>query len=555
MATIFGGDTGLSYEDVQRKRKIADALLAQNMRGSQNVPQGLTSVARALAAKSIENKTGQAMEGLNAEADAIFNSIFGGGGGTFAGMGATGGMGASGGMGPTSPAPVPGVRTSGEGEAVADDAMATLVKMGLTERGLPEHVADGFVMNARDESGLSTDINEIAPLVPGSRGGYGLMQWTGPRRVALEQAAAERGVAPSDLNLQLDTIVSELQGPEARAGQAILSTKDAPSAATAIVNDFLRPAPEHRARRAAAYGGQPSQGGGATPSVQAIAAAMANPVIQNDPGRMAILQSLLGQAMQANDPMRAMEMERAQLELEALRNPQPEVDYRSVGDTLVRIGPDGVTPVFQGEDSPLVDMSGASFGDRGETEYDKTRGKTFGERMAAYDADVAGASGAISTLDAMEGLMADPGFYSGSSGESILTLKRAASALGFDPEGVDSMEAFNSLAKKGALDAMGGSLGAGFSNADRDFVEGQVARLANTPEGNRLIISIQRKIQERRLQIAQMAQEYEQKNGRLDNGFDEQIRQFVETNPVFAGGLGGAGDGLSEDAMRFLEGN
>jgi hypothetical protein len=323
MATIFGGDTGLSYEDVQRKRKIADALLAQNMRGSQNVPQGLTSVARALAAKSIENKTGQAMEGLNAEADAIFNSIFGGGGGTFAGMGATGGM------GPTSPAPVPGVRTSGEGEAVADDAMATLVKMGLTERGLPEHVADGFVMNARDESGLSTDINEIAPLVPGSRGGYGLMQWTGPRRVALEQAAAERGVAPSDLNLQLDTIVSELQGPEARAGQAILSTKDAPSAATAIVNDFLRPAPEHRARRAAAYGGQPSQGGG-SPSVQAIAAAMANPVIQNDPGKMAILQSLLGQAMQANDPLRAMEMERAQLELEALRNPQADIDTQFV---------------------------------------------------------------------------------------------------------------------------------------------------------------------------------------------------------------------------------
>lgn len=213
-----------------------------------------------------------------------------------------------------------------------------------------------------------------------------------------------------------------------------------------------------------------------------------------------------------------------------------EWEIRSVGDELVRVNLNtgAVQPLYQGEDGPLVDMSGATFGDGGESEYDKGRGKSFAERMNAYDADVSGAYGAIATLDQMETLMADPGFYSGTSGDSVLAAKRAARALGFDPEGVDSMEAFNTLAKRGALEAMGGSLGAGFSNADRDFVEAQVPRLANTPEGNRLIIQIQRKIQERRLQVAQMAQEYERRNGRLDAGFDDELRRFAESTPIFA---------------------
>ena len=97
------------------------------------------------------------------------------------------------------------------------------------------------------------------------------------------------------------------------------------------------------------------------------------------------------------------------------------------------------------------------------------------------------------------------------------------------------MEAFNSQAKAAALDAMGGSLGAGFSNADRDFVEGQVANLENTPEGNRRIIQIQRTLQQRKLDIMAMAQEYERTNGRLDSGFDRILNEWAEANPLFGG--------------------
>jgi len=126
---------------------------------------------------------------------------------------------------------------------------------GLVQRGIPAHIAQGFVMNMRDESGLNPGINEVAPLVPGSRGGFGLYQLTGPRRVAYEQFAGNRGVDPADVDAQLDFLVSELQGPESRAAQSIFAAQDAPSAAVAIARDFLRPAPENLQKRVARYTG------------------------------------------------------------------------------------------------------------------------------------------------------------------------------------------------------------------------------------------------------------------------------------------------------------
>jgi hypothetical protein len=129
------------------------------------------------------------------------------------------------------------------------------VRQGLLSRGLPAHIAEGFVMNIADESGFNAGINEVRPTVPGSRGGFGLYQLTGPRRVAFEQFATQRGVPASDPDAQLDFLVSELQGPEARAARSIFSAQDAPTAATAIARDFLRPAPENLERRVARYTG------------------------------------------------------------------------------------------------------------------------------------------------------------------------------------------------------------------------------------------------------------------------------------------------------------
>lgn len=172
---------------------------------------------------------------------------------------------------------------------------------GMVDRGLPEHVARAFVLNFQDESGLNPGINEAAPIVPGSRGGFGLSQWTGPRRRALEAYAAERGQNVANPDLQLDFLMTELRGSEAAAAKAILAAPDTETAAAAIVNKFLRPAEEHRARRERAYlGGKPLPSGGDTPSAPSNALAGYEPR-QIDP--VALIEGR--RAPQMDMPMRS----------------------------------------------------------------------------------------------------------------------------------------------------------------------------------------------------------------------------------------------------------
>lgn len=144
---------------------------------------------------------------------------------------------------------------------------------GLVARGIPEHIARAFTAEAKSEAGLDPGINEQNPTVPGSRGGFGLMQWTGPRRRQLEAFAKDRGVNVSDPDLQMDFLVSELQGPENSAWQSIQSTGDTVSAARAITDTFLRPGiPRYDTRRKNAEemaGIAPSQG--ASPQYQRAA--------------------------------------------------------------------------------------------------------------------------------------------------------------------------------------------------------------------------------------------------------------------------------------------
>lgn len=131
---------------------------------------------------------------------------------------------------------------------------------GLVQRGIPLPVAQGMVANMIAESGLNPDINEIAPLVPGSRGGYGLNQWTGPRRRQFEAFAAERGVPTSDLNTQLDFTLWELQNTERNAWNALQGVSDPVEAARIYSERFLRPGipnMEKRLREAARLAGMP----------------------------------------------------------------------------------------------------------------------------------------------------------------------------------------------------------------------------------------------------------------------------------------------------------
>ncbi len=116
---------------------------------------------------------------------------------------------------------------------------------GLIARGAPPHIAQGVTARLHGESRLDTGINEINPTVEGSRGGYGLAQWTGPRRRQYEAFAAERGAALDDLDTQLDFLMWENANTEKSAWGKVLQAKDPVEAARLFTTEWERPGTPH----------------------------------------------------------------------------------------------------------------------------------------------------------------------------------------------------------------------------------------------------------------------------------------------------------------------
>lgn len=242
----FGGfslDKTLTDEQLEERRRMAASMLKQ---GSQTGPvgsgwEGAARMAQALlgAYQMRKAETGDA-------ANAQYNS------GLMADL-VSGNLPATATAAPAFPADVaaggsPFALTAGQ-----DAVDPAIIRAGLVKRGLPEHVADGFLMNFQDESGFNPGINEQNPTVPGSRGGFGLYQLTGPRRKEYEAFASQRGVQPADIDAQLDFLAYEMNGPEANAAKSILSAPDASTAAAEIARKFLRPAKEHLDARIKKY--------------------------------------------------------------------------------------------------------------------------------------------------------------------------------------------------------------------------------------------------------------------------------------------------------------
>jgi hypothetical protein len=121
------------------------------------------------------------------------------------------------------------------------------------------------------ESGFDPGINEAAPVVKGSRGGFGLSQWTGPRRKQFEAFAAAQDKPLDDPDVQLDFAVWELNNTEKSARDAIYAADNVEQAARVVSEKLLRPGVPHLDRRIAAArriaGGETISGGGGSRSM------------------------------------------------------------------------------------------------------------------------------------------------------------------------------------------------------------------------------------------------------------------------------------------------
>ncbi len=79
--------------------------------------------------------------------------------------------------------------------------------------------------NAGHESAGLEKLQEIRPTVPGSRGGWGWFQWTGPRRRQMEAYAKRHGYDLRDPETNYKWLFVELTTTEKRTMPAVMATE------------------------------------------------------------------------------------------------------------------------------------------------------------------------------------------------------------------------------------------------------------------------------------------------------------------------------------------
>jgi hypothetical protein len=105
--------------------------------------------------------------------------------------------------------------------------------------------AAAIVGNLGHESGGFKFLQEIKPLVPGSKGGYGWAQWTGPRRKQFEAFIKEHKYKPESYEANFNFLVWELKNTETKAIPATKAAKTLFEKVKAFEKSFERAGIKH----------------------------------------------------------------------------------------------------------------------------------------------------------------------------------------------------------------------------------------------------------------------------------------------------------------------
>lgn len=249
---IWGdGGAQLTPEQIAKRRQIEDALLTRGVDTSPvgSWTQGLARVADAFAGsvrRGRLDRAEKANETYNADKIKGFSALLTGGSSIPAATPAPGAMGSS----------MPAVSSSGQvaAEPTGSDfntiAPRLITDLAKDYNLTPEQAAGVVGQLGQESVGFST-LQETNPLVPGSRGGYGYAQWTGPRRKAFEQFAADHGLDPSSYAANYGYLRDEFDNsPEGAVLGDLRNAKDAQEAGRIFTDKFLRPGVPHYDSRA-----------------------------------------------------------------------------------------------------------------------------------------------------------------------------------------------------------------------------------------------------------------------------------------------------------------
>lgn len=177
--------------------------------------------------------------------------------------------------------------------------------------------------------------------------------------------------------------------------------------------------------------------------------------------------------------------------------------------------------------------------------YATARAKSYAEMAPKLQQGGQDAAGTLRNLDTLETLYKDPNVAKGALAENISGLKNIGASFGIDMKGLSSEQAAEAITNKMALasrsTAEGGGMPGAMSDADRKFLANMQPGLTKTPEGRAQIIDASRKVAQRQIDMANMARQYEMKNGQLDLGFDQQLADYAAKNQMFTQPTKGGG--------------
>ena len=323
---IFGGNTGISYDEVQRKKAMAEQLrMAAQSYAPKNWGEGLNELAKALVAKGTGKIADKAEAQRSAAADAIMASLMGGGG--YSPVAAPQGPAMPGNGGVTA-APLDGpeaiaadaMAAIGQGSRIGGGSMSTPVGGGPDLAGVSD-AAKAAMARLQEATGQTFDITSgyRDPAHNAAVGGAkhsqhldgnafdistaGMSQPQIEKLIIDARNAGFGGIGIYNGSLHFDVGPQRAWGPSYHADSVPAWAQNA--LATGVVGGTNAPTPV-------------SGGGGGSPDLRTLMMAMASPALS--PDQKQIVAALLGQAQQQSDPMRQLELQKAQLELAQMQN-------------------------------------------------------------------------------------------------------------------------------------------------------------------------------------------------------------------------------------------
>jgi hypothetical protein len=164
-------------------------------------------------------------------------------------------------------------------------------------------------------------------------------------------------------------------------------------------------------------------------------------------------------------------------------------------------------------------------------------GKEAESSIKKYDAMVEGgvkAQQEIPQLEMLQEQMNDPNFYSGIGEKYNLAYKRLKSAVGIEPDAPVPQEFLRKATAASVLGSFGALKGLGpIRVAEMNLAKEAAAAPTNSIPANKLLVEIQKRTYQRQGDIAEMAQNYKEKNGILDATFDKQVTAYFKAHPIF----------------------